>query len=253
MNISSISSGLNSSYSDMNNKDVIQLQKQKAVLEKEIQKVQQSNDAEKTKQQKIKELQLKLQQIEAQIQQETQKKVSTQLKTSEEENTMSGIQGISNTNFLMNMQSTNNKKGQDPFLTDAAKTLGISFDDLKSQLDSGTDLNSIVTSQGMTVDDFQQKMAELNPNKGQVGGFQNAPPPGGKGKGSDQFITDAASILGISADDIKTKLQSGTDLQTLIKEQGLTMEDFQQQMITLFNSHQSANANQTGAYVDSTT
>lgn len=168
---------------------------------------------------------------------------------------MSGIQGISNTSLFMNMQSINNKNGQDPFLTDAAKTLGISYDDLKSQLDSGTDFNTIVTNQGMTVDDFMQKMSELNPNKGQTGSLQNAPPPppDGKGKGSDQFISDAASVLGISTDNLKTELQSGTDLQTIVQDKGLTMDDFQQKMISLFNSHHSSTADQTGAYVDTTT
>ncbi len=65
----------------------------------------------------------------------------------------------------MNTQSTDNRKGQDPFLTDAAKVLGTSSDDLKSQLDSGTDLQTIIKNQNLSVEDFQQQMITLFNNR----------------------------------------------------------------------------------------
>jgi len=164
---------------------------------------------------------------------------------------MNGIQGISSTSFTMNTQSINNKNRQDPFLTDAASVLGLSYDELVSQLESGKDLDTIVTEQGLTVEDFRQQMDELNPNKGQTGSIQNTPPPPPPPGGSEQFLTDAASVLGLSTDELKTLLQSGKDLETIITEQGLTTEDFQQQMSVLFNNHQSALVDQRGNIFDS--
>lgn len=167
---------------------------------------------------------------------------------------MNGIQSISNTSYTMNTQSINNKNRQDPFLTDAASVLNLSYDDLKSELDSGKDLDTIVTEQGLTVDDFHKKMDELNPNKGQAGSAQGTPPPPPPptSGGSEQYLTDAASILDISAEDLKTELESGKDLQTIIKEKGLSMEDFQKQMYELFNSHLTAGVDQVGNIVNET-
>ncbi len=59
---------------------------------------------------------------------------------------MNGVDGVS-------LSGYSNEK--DPFLTDAASVLGLSYDDLESKLESGTDLDTIVTEQGLTVDDFQ--------------------------------------------------------------------------------------------------
>ena len=59
-----------------NNDGVEQLEKQKANLENELQKVSQSKDDEKTKQQKIKQLQAQIQQIEAQMQQKQAEKTN---------------------------------------------------------------------------------------------------------------------------------------------------------------------------------
>ena len=226
MSISSITSASSSAYSTAdNNNEVTQLKKQKANLLKEIQKVQQSNDNEKTKQEEIKLLQQQIQLIDAQI------------------------QGASNTSSTMNTQSTDNRKGQDPFLTDAAKVLGISSDDLKTELESGKDLQTIVEDKGLTIDDFQQQMTALR-NNGPAGSAQNAPPPPPSGKPTEEYMTDAASVLGISSDDLESQLDSGTDLLTIIKNQNVSVEDFQQQMITLFNSRHAADVDQIGNIVN---
>lgn len=160
---------------------------------------------------------------------------------------MNGIQDISTTSFVMNTQSTDETKGRDRFLNDAAKVLGLTADELRTELESGKDLEQIITDKGLTMDDFQQG---LNGLRDKADSFQNAPPPPPPGKGPEQFFTDASEVLGISSDELKTELESGNDLQTIIKEQGLTMEDFQQQLATLFNSHQSANVDQIGNIFD---
>jgi len=61
----------------------------------------------------------------------------------------------------------------------------------------------LLPEQGLTVEDFQQKMDELNSNKGQAGSTQSATPlpPPPSGKPTEEFVTDAASALGISSDD----------------------------------------------------
>ncbi|MCG9968242.1 hypothetical protein L9W92_09275 [Pelotomaculum terephthalicicum JT] len=165
---------------------------------------------------------------------------------------MNAIQSVSAANFMMNTKGINNKNGQDPFLTDAASVLGLSYDELLSELESGKDLDTIVTDQGLSVDEFREKMDELNPNKGQADSTRDAAPPPPPGKGTDQFLTDAASVLNLSSEELTDLLESGKDLQTIIEEQGLTMEDFQKQMYELFNSHQAANVDQVGNIVNET-
>ncbi|MDF9407172.1 hypothetical protein L7E55_02175 [Pelotomaculum isophthalicicum JI] len=91
---------------------------------------------------------------------------------------MNGIQSISSTNFMMNMKSINNKNEKDPFLTDAAKVIGISYDDLKTLLESGEDLQTIIEEKGLSLEDFQKQMYTLfnshqNANVDQVGNIVN--------------------------------------------------------------------------------
>ena len=70
MNISSVSSTANGSYTAASSSDEItQLEKEKTNLQKELKEVNQSKEAAKTKQQKVQQLQNQIQQIDAQIQQ----------------------------------------------------------------------------------------------------------------------------------------------------------------------------------------
>ncbi|AEG59773.1 hypothetical protein Desru_1508 [Desulforamulus ruminis DSM 2154] len=46
------------------------------------------------------------------------------------------------------------------FLTNAASALGITADELKSAFESGKKLDQIITDQGMTMEQFRQKMPE---------------------------------------------------------------------------------------------
>lgn len=58
----------------------------------------------------------------------------------------------------------NHKKGditQNPtYLSNAATALGLTVDQLKSDLQSGQTLKQIITAQGMTMDQFRQKMPQ---------------------------------------------------------------------------------------------
>lgn len=68
MNISSVSS-TNSNYSSGNDSTIVQLESQRTALQKELQSVNQSKEDEKTKEQKMQQIQMQIQQIDAQIQQ----------------------------------------------------------------------------------------------------------------------------------------------------------------------------------------
>jgi hypothetical protein len=100
------------------------------------------------------------------------------------------------------------------FLNAAASALGINADDLKSKLQSGTKLEQIITEQGMTMEEFRQKMPKI---KGDI--TQNT-----------DFLNAAATALEMTADELKSELQSGKKLEQIITEKGKTMEEFRQKM-----------------------
>lgn len=103
MNISSTSSVLGTAYSTVssNNDDVSQLEKEKASLQKELQKISQSKGDENTKQQKIKELQAQIEQIHAEIQQKKSEK------NNQNQNNIQQLSvGASNGNDTINKSST---------------------------------------------------------------------------------------------------------------------------------------------------
>ncbi|MCL6634629.1 MAG: YckD family protein [Peptococcaceae bacterium] len=52
-------------------------------------------------------------------------------------------------------------KGRGPKLDDAAAVLGITVDQLQGELQSGKNMEQIVTGYGMTMEQFQQKMLDL--------------------------------------------------------------------------------------------
>ena len=77
MNISSISANSNSTYPSVtNNSEIVAFEKEKAELQSELQEVYQSKEDEKTKQEKVKQIQLQIQQLEQQIQQKKSEKNS---------------------------------------------------------------------------------------------------------------------------------------------------------------------------------
>lgn len=73
--------------------------------------------------------------------------------------------------------------------------------------------------------------------KEQASGQGNSPvgdPPNGKPQKDitqdTTFLNDAASILGITADTLKSELQSGKTLDQIIADHGMTMDQFRQKM-----------------------
>jgi hypothetical protein len=79
MNVSAITSSLNTSSSQTSASDEASLlEKQKANLQKEIQKIQQGNDDDATKEQRIKQIQLQIQLLDTQILQKESSKTEQQ-------------------------------------------------------------------------------------------------------------------------------------------------------------------------------
>ncbi len=103
------------------------------------------------------------------------------------------------------------------YLNDAATALGMTADELKSELQSGKTMDQIVTAQGMTMDQFRQKMPQRQHKKGDI--TQNP-----------QYLNNAATALGMTADELKSELQSGKTMDQIVTAQGMTMDQFRQKM-----------------------
>ncbi|HUW64534.1 MAG TPA: DUF2680 domain-containing protein [Spirochaetia bacterium] len=80
----------------------------------------------------------------------------------------------------------------------------------------------------------QADKIESSPNFGMSGFGWGGGFRGGKGHGGpDGNPNDMASVLGISASQLKTDLQSGQTLQQIVTAQNMTMQQFQQKMLAL--------------------
>ncbi len=149
------------------------------------------------------------------------------------------IGSISNTSSAAGVQSTNNRHHKQMSMDNTAEALGLSTDDLKTQLKSGKTLNDIAKAQGVSSDDLtaalkkdltankpanapelsDDQLTEMATNiaagKGPKGphghGGHGGPPPA---KSDDDTATNnlnsLASSLGVSASDLLEKLTSGT-------------------------------------------
>ncbi|AEF93436.1 Fis family transcriptional regulator [Desulfotomaculum nigrificans CO-1-SRB] len=81
------------------------------------------------------------------------------------------------------------------------------------------------TGSNQSGQDQNQKTGNINKPSG--------PPKGGPDRDPTQdtaFLQDAASVLGITVDQLKSELQSGKKLDQIVTEKGMTMEQFHQKM-----------------------
>ena len=111
-------------------------------------------------------------------------------------------------------------------LSTAADVLGVSSDDLKSQLASGKTIADIASAQGISADDFRAAMKKAMEQQGPP---PPPPPPGGRGgldpETQDRVTSAIANVLGASTDDLKAQISSGKSLQDLLKEKGVSDDD----------------------------
>jgi hypothetical protein len=126
--------------------------------------------------------------------------------------------------------------------------LGVSTDDLKSQLDAGQTLDSIASAKGVSSSDLLSAVkTDLKANKpdgapelsddqlttmatniaagkgpGGLGGAHrhHGPPPGTAASDTSNTLQTLAGALGTTTDDLLSKLQSGTDLSSLFGQSG---------------------------------
>jgi len=128
-------------------------------------------------------------------------------------------------------------------LETAAKTLGITTDELRKQLEAGKSLADVAKAQGVSkqklidalvaagekrlaeekaaLPDQVAKMVDATHTPGEGGepGFGGHGGPGGRGGGPG--LETAAKALGITEDALKTELQAGKTLADVAKEKGV--------------------------------
>ncbi|WP_018680722.1 hypothetical protein [Actinokineospora enzanensis] len=162
--------------------------------------------------------------------------------------TVSSISGSSNVSYVPTQRSDNHATMRKAFDA-AAKTLGMSTDDLRSALKNGQSMSSLAQSKGVSTDTLTSAISDaltgadstLDASKakevaqhvvagpgghggpGGPGGARPAgPPPGG---GKDQKVDDAldsvADALGLTSDELQDELQSGTSLTDVAASKGM--------------------------------
>ena len=152
-----------------------------------------------------------------------------------------------------------------------AKVLGLTADELKAQLESGKSLADIAKTQSVDIakvkqaiiDDFtaretaevaagehtqaevDQKIADLKAKIDDiVNGVKPAGMPGGKGDHGPRggmIASDAvAKVLGVTAEELRTELQSGKSIADVAKAKGVDIEKVKTAMLEDFTSKEQA-------------
>jgi hypothetical protein len=132
-----------------------------------------------------------------------------------------------------------------PEMTNTAKLLGVSAEELRDAQRSGTTLSDLATQKGVAKDDLVKSLAtDLKANKPEgapelseaqltematniaAGKRPQGPPPGGPGRGgppdgdgdrAQANVSSLAEALGTDAGTLLGKLRSGEDLTTLLR------------------------------------
>jgi hypothetical protein len=155
-------------------------------------------------------------------------------------NTMTSISSVSTTSTSATT-STHHHRGKDPMAAVATK-LGLSSDDLKTQLKSGKSLDDIATAQGVSHDDLIAAIKSGMPADKASGADADAmaekiastkgmpkPPPGGGPKGANSGIQDSSKLDGVSklldmdSDDVSSQATSATDLVKMLQNKGVDL------------------------------
>jgi uncharacterized protein YidB (DUF937 family) len=150
------------------------------------------------------------------------------------------------------------RKLPDEAISALADKLGVSADDLKSKLDAADDprkvLDQLAEEKGITKQELRETIRAAMPHRaehGGQGGEGGPPPPPPSGAGGISFddevgkklLSALAEKLGTSADDLKSKLDSGSDLKDILDDSGLSHEDIKSAFEEAFKSWQSYGSN----------
>jgi len=104
-----------------------------------------------------------------------------------------------------------------------AETLGITVDELKAKLDSGMTMIEIAKEQGVDPEELRPAGPKAPQKRPQLSDEEIA-------VREQARLEDVAQILGISADEIKVKLDSGMKIVEIAKELGISQDDFRAKM-----------------------
>lgn len=136
-------------------------------------------------------------------------------------------------------------------LEQQAKLLGITADDLKARLSQGKTLVQVAADLDISEDQLKTKMEEARKAELQAmvtsgkltqaqmdkilsfkGGFdfKGMKQMGHKGPMGSFMLTEQASLLGISADDLKARLDSGKTFQQIASDLGITQDQLKTKM-----------------------
>ena len=124
-------------------------------------------------------------------------------------------------------------KGQyfQEFISDFATNLGVSQDKVTTALEATKkQMLQEAVQQGKLTQAQADKMATQKGCGFAMGGFNHSKNAKGDMTKNLTFLNNAASALGITADELKTELQSGKKLQQIVTDKGMTMEQFRQKM-----------------------
>ena len=131
--------------------------------------------------------------------------------------------------------TTDRKAEEQAFLSDAAKRLGVSSEQLTSALTAAQDarLTAAVKAGELTqeqADAIKARRAAdgtvLSLGRGPGGPGGHGGGPGGRG-GGRELLADAAKAIGITEDALKTQLRDGKTLTAIAKAEGKTLGDVQ--------------------------
>ena len=134
-----------------------------------------------------------------------------------------------------------------------ASKLGMRTDDLKAKLQSSDDprktLDQLADEKGISKHDLRETIRSAMPPRAGKGGE-------GPGKinfddeAGQKLLSTLADKLGITADDLKAKLDGGANLRDMLKEKGVSQDDMRAAFQEAFKSWQSygASGSATGAY-----
>lgn len=152
------------------------------------------------------------------------------------------------------------------FASNLATALGLSATDVKARLDSGEKPNAIIASTGKSKETVQEalqaartasmkarlatevaagKITQAKADEMIARIESNTGVPGGEhgprdNKENTQFATDLATALGLSATDVKAKLDAGTKPDEIIAATGKTPADVMASMKTLMEANMKA-------------
>jgi len=117
------------------------------------------------------------------------------------------------------------------FLSDFAKNLGVSQDQVTAALEATKkQMLQEAVQQGKITQEQADKMSAAKGFGFFMGGFHHDRKYKGDITKNTNSLNNAAGILGITADELKLELQSGKKLDQIITDHGMTMDQFRQKM-----------------------